>query len=91
MDELGGNSFLIRNLFDRADESDVNVRQEPLTNTTPVAGLPAWRFNGGATGIDLPASPVGELVLCFDDRALADLWIVIHRIVPDGTQLMTGD
>lgn len=65
-------------LFDRADESDVNARQEPLTNTTPVAGLLAWRFNGGATGIDLPASPVGELVLCFDDRALADLWIVIR-------------
>jgi hypothetical protein len=65
-------------LFDRADKNDGNARKEPMTSSIPISGLLAWRFNGGTTGIDLPASPIGDLVLCFDDRPFADLWIVIH-------------
>jgi len=64
-------------VFDRADKNDGAAKKESLAKDASVGNLLVGQFNGGQTGIALPAKPVGELKLSFDEKALSDLWIAI--------------
>lgn len=64
-------------VFDKADKNDATARNETLAKDAARGNLLVGRLTGGATGIALPAKPVGEIKLFFDQRDVADLWIAV--------------
>jgi hypothetical protein len=59
-------------IFDSAD-STVTASTVSLAPDAALGSL----LVGRVAGAGLPASPVGELKFCLDDRALGDLWIAV--------------
>ena len=64
-------------VFDKADKNDTSARKDTLGKDTTLGSLFAGRFTGGATGLAVPAKPVGEIKLCFEEKGFADLWIAL--------------
>ena len=55
------------------DATDTQAVADSLTKNTDLGGL----LIGKLANVPLPAAPVGELQLFFDDRSLEDLWLAI--------------
>jgi hypothetical protein len=64
-------------VYDKADDGEGDARKESLAKDSALGNLLVGNLTGGATGISLPASPVGEINLFFEDRSLQDLWIAV--------------
>jgi len=65
-------------VFDVADKNDPAAKRDTLTKDAPLGNLLVGKFSGGAAGLALPQSPIGELKLFVEDRALDDLWIALQ-------------
>jgi hypothetical protein len=64
-------------IFDKGDQNDKTAKKESLTKDAALGNLLTGHFTGGATGIVLPAKPVGTITLYVDDKDLADVWIAV--------------
>jgi hypothetical protein len=64
-------------VFDKADKADAAAKKDTLVKETTMGNVLIGKFTNAASGIALPAKPVGELKLYFDDNAIGDLWIAI--------------
>jgi Tc toxin complex TcA C-terminal TcB-binding domain len=64
-------------VFDKADKADAAAKKDTLVKETSMGNVLIGKFTNAVNGIALPAKPVGELKLYFDDNAIGDLWIAI--------------
>jgi Tc toxin complex TcA C-terminal TcB-binding domain len=64
-------------VFDKADKADAAAKKDTLVKETTMGNVLIGKFTNAVNGIALPAKPVGELKLYFDDNAIGDLWIAI--------------
>jgi hypothetical protein len=60
-------------IFDKVDQNDATVKKDSLTKDLTFGNL----LKGRLTNIALPANPVGEFKLFFEDNRIEDLWIAI--------------
>ncbi len=60
-------------VFDRADQNDPASNKDALAKLPAMGGLVTGRF----ANIPLPATPTGTVTLCFEDRAIDDLWLMV--------------
>jgi hypothetical protein len=58
---------------DKADKNDATTKSDTLVKDISLGNL----LVGKLVTIALPANPVGDLKLFFDDKAMADLWIAV--------------
>jgi hypothetical protein len=84
VDILARSSTISGNLdvFEKREKTDSNgravaSRKETLVKNPAMGNLLTDKFTNKEKGIALLAKPAGELKLCFEDRALEDLWIAI--------------
>ena len=64
-------------VFDKAGKNDATARKDTLTKDATKGNLLMGSLTGGATGIALPAAPVGEIKLFFDQKDVVDLWMAV--------------
>ena len=64
-------------VFDKASDLSQAAKKDTLNKDAALGDLLVGKLTGGATGIELPANPEGELGLFFADKAIADLWIAV--------------
>jgi hypothetical protein len=60
-------------VFDQVNDQPASAKKDTLAKDTALGNL----LVGKLVQIALPAKPVGELKLFFDDKAMADVWIVV--------------
>ncbi|UVO28152.1 hypothetical protein [Bradyrhizobium arachidis] len=60
-------------VFDKADKTDGATKHDTLTKDVTMGKV----LTGNFTSMALPAAPVGDLKLFFDDKELGDLWIAV--------------
>jgi hypothetical protein len=60
-------------VFDRVDKNDAAAKHDTLKKEGPLGNLHVGKF----TSMALPAAPVVNLKLFFDDKDLSDLWIAV--------------
>lgn len=65
-------------VFEVAEKAAPAPKKDTLSKDASLGNLLVGRFTGGAAGLPLPAKPVGELKLFYDDRALDDLWLALQ-------------
>ncbi|SEJ19928.1 hypothetical protein SAMN04244579_03464 [Azotobacter beijerinckii] len=56
---------------------DQGAKKDTLSKAADLPGLLVGKLTGGEKGIDLPAKPMGELKLFFDENSIADLWLAL--------------
>lgn len=56
---------------------DQGAKKDTLSKAADLPGLLVGKLTGGEEGIDLPAKPMGELKLFFDENSIADLWLAL--------------
>ncbi|MFD7712868.1 hypothetical protein [Streptomyces sp. NPDC059786] len=61
------------NVFDQADRSDAATKQDTLAKDVTLGNLLVGKF----TDVPLPAAPVGDFKLYFDDIDLDDVWFAV--------------
>jgi hypothetical protein len=65
-------------VYDQASDEPQVAKKDALVKDPALGELLVGKLTGGATGIALPAIPVGELKLFFDEPAiLTDLWLAV--------------
>jgi hypothetical protein len=60
-------------VFDKADKNDGTAKHDTLTKDVAMGNVLIGKF----TSMAMPAAPVGDIKLFFDDRELADLWLAV--------------
>lgn len=60
-------------VFDKADKGDAAAKRDTLTKDVTMGGVLIGKFSNMA----MPASPVADLKLYFDDKDLGDLWLAV--------------
>jgi hypothetical protein len=60
-------------VFDKADKTDDTAKHDTLTRDATMGNVLIGKF----TSMALPAAPVGDIKLFFDDKELGDLWIAV--------------
>jgi hypothetical protein len=60
-------------VFDRADKADAATKHDTLAKDVGMGNLLIGKF----TGMALPATPVEDVKLYFNDNEVADLWIAV--------------
>src|SRR5262249_12098947 len=61
-------------VFDQINDQPAAAKKDTLTKDTALGNL----LVGKLVHIAVPAKPVGELRLFFDDKVMADLWIAVQ-------------
>jgi hypothetical protein len=64
-------------IFSAADKGDATAKKDTLAKRTDMGSLLVGRFTNDATGLPLPANPVGEWKLYFDGRDFEELWLAV--------------
>jgi hypothetical protein len=64
-------------IYDQVEGQPPAVKKVVLAKAVNLGNLLVGSFGGGETDIDLPPKPEGELILYFDDNAIADLWVAM--------------
>lgn len=60
-------------VFDKADKTDGTAKHDTLTKDVTMGNVLVGKF----TSMALPAAPVADLKLFFDDKDLGDLWVAV--------------
>lgn len=60
-------------VFDKADKTDGTMKHNTLTKEVSMRHVLIGKF----TSMALPAAPVADLKLFFDDKDLGDLWVAV--------------
>ncbi|HEX7540573.1 MAG TPA: neuraminidase-like domain-containing protein [Anaerolineales bacterium] len=64
-------------VFDQVNDQPAAAKKDTLAKDPARGNLLVGRFASAATGMVLPAKPVGELKLFFADKEIGDLWIAV--------------
>ena len=65
-------------IFDQVNDQPQPSKKDSLERVAALGNLLVGKLTAGASGIALPAKPVGTLKLFFDDnKDVSDLWLVI--------------
>ena len=60
-------------VFDKADKTDGTTKHDTLTKDVTMGNVLIGKF----TSMALPAAPVADLKLYFDEKDLGDLWVAV--------------
>ena len=61
-----------------ANKGAANQPQDTLVTNPNLGDVLSGQLRAGTGGIALPETPITALKLCFDERAMSDLWIAIN-------------